>query len=177
MAPLVSLYISSTLDGYIARADGAIDWLTHIDENDTDYGYAEFYDSVDGILMGSTTFEMIQALGPWPYPEKPTFIFTNRLLKASASNIFSVSGDPEPIIHSDEFSQFSNLWLVGGSSLIGAFIEKCLIDEYLLTILPVVLGQGLRLFSTPVPEQWLDLLSCTQYDRGVLQLRYGRAGQ
>lgn len=177
MAPSVSLYISSTLDGYIARADGAIDWLTHIDENDTDYGYAEFYDSIDGLLMGSNTFEMIQTLGPWPYPEKPTFIFSNRTLKASSTNVYSVSGDPEHIIYSEEFSQFNRLWLVGGSALIGSCLQKGLIDEYVLTMLPVVLGQGLRLFATPVPEQWLTLVSCTQYERGVLQMRYNRIAQ
>ncbi|MBN1758791.1 MAG: dihydrofolate reductase [Chitinispirillaceae bacterium] len=176
MAPSISLYISSTLDGFIARADGAIDWLTRIDDNDTDYGYAEFFDSVDGIIMGSTTFEMIQALGPWPYPEKPTFIFTNRSLKASAENIYSVSGDPVQVVGSKAFSQFRKLWLVGGSALIGSFLKRGLIDEYIITILPVVLGQGLRLFASPVQEQWLSMVSCTPYDRGVLQLRYMRSG-
>ena len=174
MAPSISLYVSSTLDGFIARADGAIDWLTRIDDNDTDYGYAELNESVDGILMGSTTFEMIQALGPWPYTEKPTFIFTNRTLRASTGNIYSVSGDPLQVIGSKAFSQFGKLWLVGGSALIGSFLKRNLIDDYIITILPVVLGQGLRLFTSPVPEQWLTMVSCTQYDRGVLQVRYAR---
>lgn len=175
MAPSVSCYISSTLDGYIARADGAIDWLTRIDDTDTDYGYGEFYDSVDGLVMGSTTFEMIQALGPWPYSEKPSFIFTNRSLKANAPNAYSVSGDPIQVIGSSAFSQFRRLWLVGGSALIGTFLKRGLIDEYIITLLPVILGQGLRLFSSPVQEQWLSLTGCTQYDRGVLQMRYARS--
>jgi dihydrofolate reductase len=172
MAPSVCLYISSTLDGYIARADGAIDWLTRIDDNDTDYGYAELYDSVDGIIMGSTTFEMIQALGPWPYTEKPTFIFTNRSLKATSANVYAVSGDPAQVVGSKAFSRFRKLWLVGGSALIGTFVKRQLIDEFIITILPVVLGQGLRLFPSPVQEQWLSMVSCTPYDRGVLQVRY-----
>ena len=174
MAPSVSLYISSTLDGFIARSDGAIDWLTRIDENDTDYGYSGFYETVDGLIMGSNTFEMIHALGPWPYPDKPTFIFTNRSLKANSGNIFSVSGDPESIVRSEEFTSFRKLWLVGGSALIASCLQKGLIDEYIITMLPVVLGQGLRLFPSPAPEQWLSLSSFVQYDRGVLQMKYSR---
>lgn len=174
MAPSVSCYISCTLDGYIARADGAIDWLTRIDDADTDYGYGEFYNSVDGIIMGSTTFEMVLSLGPWPYSEKPAFIFTNRALKANAQNAYSVSGDPRQVVGSTAFSQFRKLWLVGGSALIGSFLKRGLIDEYIITFLPVILGQGLRLFASPVQEQWLALTACTQYDQGVLQMRYAR---
>ncbi|MBN1577185.1 MAG: dihydrofolate reductase [Chitinispirillaceae bacterium] len=172
MAPSVSLYISNTLDGFIARADGAIDWLTRIDEIDTDYGYAAYYDSIDGLIMGSTTFELIRSLGPWPYPGKPSFVFTRRDLQAESGNIYFVTGDPQQIVGSKELSRLKRLWLVGGSALIASCLKKNLVDEYILTVLPVLLGHGLRLFPSPVAEQWLSLVSCRTYDRGVLQLHY-----
>ena len=176
MAPSVSLYISSTLDGYIARADGSIDWLTSIDDNDTDYGYANYYKTIDGLLMGSTTFEMICSLGPWPYADKPTFVFTRRNLQAEMQNVYFIVGDPQQVLSSADFSQFRRLWLVGGSTLIASCLKKGLIDEYVLTILPVILGHGLRLFSSPVPEQWLTMDSCQHYERGVLQIHYVKTG-
>lgn len=175
MVPLIHLYIATTLDGYIARADGAIDWLTSIDENNTDYGYASFYDSVDAIMMGSTTYELIRSFGPWPYEDKPAFVFTRRSLQSTLPNIYFVSGDPQQVISSTAFSQFKRVWLVGGSALVASFQKKNLIDEYLLTVLPVVLGHGLRLFSSPIAEQWLALKACNQFAGGVLQLQYIRA--
>jgi dihydrofolate reductase len=177
MPPKVSLYISSTLDGFIARADGAIDWLIDFDDSDTDYGYADYYDSVDGLLMGSATFEMIRSLGPWPYNGKPAFVFTRRELAAEERDIYFYSGDPRQVIGSREFSGLGKLWLVGGSSMIAACIRKDLIDEYIITQLPVVLGHGLRLFPSPAPELWLHMTDCSSYDRGVLQVRYERSIQ
>ncbi|MBN1309011.1 MAG: dihydrofolate reductase [Chitinispirillaceae bacterium] len=176
MAPSISLYISSTLDGFIARADGAIDWLTRIDENDTDYGYAAYYDSIDGLIMGSTTFELIRSLGPWPYPSKPTFVFTRRSLRVEGGNIHFVTGDPQQVVGSQQFLRFKRLWLVGGSALIASCLKRKLIDEYILTVLPVLLGHGLRLFPSPIAEQWLSLASCRTYERGVLQLHYRKIG-
>jgi len=172
MIPVVSLYIASTLDGYIARANGAIDWLTSIDDNDTDYGYSDFYKSIDALLMGSATFEMIQSFGAWPYGDKPTFVFTRRSLTTDLDNVFFVSGDPFQVISSQQFSSFQRVWLVGGSALIGSCLKKGIVNEYILTILPVILGHGLCLFPSPAPEQWLKLVSCLQYERGVLQLHY-----
>lgn len=174
MPPSVCVYISTTLDGYIARADGAIDWLTNIDENDTDYGYSKFYDTVDGLLMGSNTYELIRSLGPWPYSVKPSFVFTRRSLRSDGENIRFVAGDPAQVVRAPEMASFKRLWLVGGSSLIGGFVAKGVIDEYYLTILPVVLGHGLRLFPSPAPEHWLSMKSCRTYEGGVLQVLYRR---
>jgi dihydrofolate reductase len=172
--PQLSLYIAATLDGFIARADGAIDWLARIDENNTDYGYAAFYDSVDALIMGSTTYDFVASLGPWPYDDKPVFVFTRRTLTPASSNVFFVSGDPLQVIHSVAFTQFKKVWLVGGSALIASCQKKNCIDEYILTILPVLLGHGLRLFASPIAEQWLSAISCQQFEGGVLQVQYRR---
>ncbi len=174
MPPSVSVFISATLDGFIGRADGALDWLTQIDDSDTDYGYEEYYDSVDGVLMGSNTYEMISSLGPWPYSSKPSFVFTHRNLKACGTNIFFVSGDPLQLVSSRQLSSFRRLWLVGGSGLIANCLKRRLIDEYVITLLPVILGHGLRLFPSPIAEEWLSLAGFRTYDRGVIQLCYRR---
>lgn len=174
MAPSLILYIATTIDGCIARADGAIDWLTSIDEHNTDYGYADFYNSVDAVIMGSTTYEFVSSLGPWPYEDKPTFVFTRRTLQTECKNVYFVSGDPKQLVESNEFTKFNRVWLVGGSALIASFQKKNLIDEYILTILPVVLGHGLKLFASPISEQWLTMVGCQSFDGGVLQVQYQR---
>jgi dihydrofolate reductase len=177
MAPSLSLYIAATLDGFIARTDGSIDWLADIDENNTDYGYTPFYSSVDGVIMGSTTFELIQSFGPWPYSDKPTFVFTRRSLQTEIKNVFFVSGDPRQLLLSSEFEKFRKIWLVGGSALIASCLKKDMIDDFVLTILPLILGHGLRLFSSPISEQWLTMVACQQYEGGVLQIHYRKKSE
>lgn len=168
---MLSLYIAMTLDGYIARADGAIDWLTNIDNNNTDYGYDKFYQTIDAIIMGSTTYELITSFGVWPY-NKPVFVFTRRELSTEKQEISFVSGDPKQVLTSPQFASFKRVWLVGGSALIASCQKKNIIDEYILTTLPVILGHGLRLFSSPISEQWLTMVSCKQYKGGVIQAHY-----
>lgn len=174
MAPVVTLYIATTLDGFIARADGGIDWLTQVDDQDNDYGYEAFYNTVDGLLMGSATYDMINSFGEWPYPNKHTFVFTRRAMQSDRRDVHFIAGDPQQVVRSPQFERFKHLWLVGGSTLIADCVQKNLIDQYILTMVPLLLGHGLRLFPSPMPEQWLSLVSSEQFDRGILQLRLAR---
>lgn len=175
--PKTILYIASSLDGYIARADGSIDWLSMVDSEETDYGYAEFYAGVDAIAMGSRTYEQVLGFGDWPYPDKQTFVFTHRPLVRIAQDVSFTSQNPDDFIAELEPAGIRTLWLAGGADLVAGFMQHGLIDEYILSIIPVVLGEGIPLFRSPLPQRRLRLLESTDYATGLVQLHYQNASE
>lgn len=170
--PAVILYIATSLDGYIARADGSVDWLSMVDNQETDYGYADFYARVDAIAMGSRTYEQILDFDQWPYAGKQVFVFTHRPLEAVAQDVTFTEESPAEFVSGLDSAGVRTLWLVGGGDLVASFIEHRLIDEYIVSIIPIVLGDGIPLFKGPLPEQRLELLESTDYASGLVQLHY-----
>lgn len=169
MAHIV-LWIATSLDGYIADKNGSIDWLNQINNFGDDYGYHEFLDSVDLILMGKTTYEKVRALGTWPYDDKQTFVFSEEPLTSPQENISFVSGSVEQFIDQlNETNADASVWLVGGANLIAQFEKARLIDEYIITKAPQTLGEGLKL---SVDEEELIPQSEVKYPNGVVQKHY-----
>lgn len=173
MAHIV-LYIAASLDGYIARKDGAIDWLSMVEREGEDYGYDAFYDSVEAVITGSKTYEMGLGLKDWPYPGKKTFVLTRRTLRSDRTDVEFVSGDARTIVSGIEAQGFRRLWLVGGGATTRAFQRAGLIDEYILSTLPVILGEGIPLFPPLGSQQPLVLTGVKQYPSGLVQTRYVR---
>jgi dihydrofolate reductase len=143
MMPKTILYIASSLDGYIARADGGIDWLSVVDREGTDYGYSEFYAGVDAIAMGSRTYEQVLGFGEWPYPGRQVFVFTHRPLERISPDINLTEQDPNDLVHELDRAGIRTLWLAGGGGLVASFMQHRLIDEYIISIVPAVLGDGI----------------------------------
>ncbi|MEH1939460.1 MAG: dihydrofolate reductase family protein [Nostoc sp.] len=170
----VTLYIAASLDGYIARSDGGIDWLSILDTEGEDYGYAAFYDSIDAIVLGSKTYEVGLGFDEWPYPEKKSFVFTHRNLQSDREDIVFVCDTVKQALANIEAQGFENIWLVGGGALINSFLQHSLIDEYIISIIPTILGGGIQLFPPPTPEEKLELISSQQYPTGLLQAHYRR---
>jgi len=173
--PKVILYIASSLDGYIARADGSVDWLSLVDNQETDYGYSEFYARVDAIAMGSRTYEQVLDFDDWPYPGKPTFVFTHRPFAPIEQDVTLTDRSPDEFLSELDPAGVRTLWLAGGGDLVASFMQHKLIDEYILSIIPVVLGDGIPLFKGPLPEHRLELLQSTDYAAGLVQLHYRNA--
>src|SRR3989337_3340885 len=94
--------IATSLDGYIARKDGSIDWVSMVEASDTDYGYADFYQSVDVLVMGSRTYEQALGFGDWPYPGKPSYVFTTRNLTSERKDVIFTSAKPDTVIREME---------------------------------------------------------------------------
>ncbi len=170
--PEVILYIATSLDGYIARADGSVDWLSMVNNQETDYGYADFYARIDAIAMGSRTYEQVLDFDEWPYADKRVFVFTHRSLEAITESVTFTAQSPDEFVKELDFAGVHTLWLAGGGDLIASFLEHRLIDEYILSIIPVVLGDGIPLFKGPLPEHRLELLESTDYKAGLVQLHY-----
>lgn len=170
--PAVILYVATSLDGYIARADGSVDWLAMVENQDTDYGYADFYAGVDAIAMGSRTYEQVLDFDEWPYAGKQVFVFTHRTLEAVAQDVTFTAESPAEFVNGLDAAGIRTLWLAGGGDLVASFMEHGLIDEYIVSVIPVVLGDGIPLFKGPLPEHRLELLESVDYPSGLVQLHY-----
>ncbi|WP_053957463.1 dihydrofolate reductase family protein [Inediibacterium massiliense] len=176
MSRSIILYIATSLDGYIARNNGAVDWLSGNGENpNADNGYDAFYSTIDTIIMGRTTYEqIINVLSPniWVYEGKKCYVATTR--KSEIHNkVEFISNDITGFVRNLKKQQGKDIWLVGGGKLIDQFIKQDLIDKYIITMVPIILGDGLPLFLKENPEIKLRLIETKMVD-GMVELSYVR---
>ncbi len=180
----VTIHMVASLDGFIARKDGRVDWLETSDEfegGDTlDPEFVqEFVKTIDCYVMGSRTYETaldFEARGfGWSYGDKPTFVLTRRELPRTRESIEFYSGDLKTLIDVKLAPRYRNIWLVGGAMLCRRFLELGLVDEIKLTIAPVLLGEGLRLFAGSLPEEKWNLKNVVAYKNGFVELSYSAA--
>lgn len=144
------VYIATSLDGFIATSDGGLDWLEEIpNPEQSDYGYAEFMKSIDAIVIGRKTFDKVLSFGQWVY-HKPVFLLSNSLTKLP-EQIFGkaeiVRGDIKKIINQLNQNGYTNLYIDGGR-VIQSFLQEDLVDEMIITRVPILLGKGVPLFGT-----------------------------
>jgi dihydrofolate reductase len=168
----ITLYIATSIDGYIATPEGGVDWLMSVEQEGEDYGYGAFYESVDGLLIGRSTYDQILTFGDWPYPGKPAYVFTHRPAEIERDDVFFVKGDPGPVVARLQAQGHRRLWLVGGAGLTHHFFQQGLIDEIILSVIPVILGDGIPLFRAGLPTQAYTLLSSQSYPSGLVSLHY-----
>lgn len=167
--PRVALYIAMTLDGYIARTDGAFDWLSAVEQPGEDYGYRAFYDSVDAVVMGRGSFDVCARFSSWPYPDRPSYVFTTRGTAAAQPHVEFVSGAIAPVLEHLAAQGHRRVWLLGGGVLARAFQAEGVLDEYIISVVPMLLGSGLRMFPSPWMEERLRLVESRSYPSGLVQ--------
>ncbi|MEO1211279.1 MAG: dihydrofolate reductase family protein [Cyanobacteria bacterium J06638_20] len=172
MSQSVILYIALSLDGYIATADGSVEWLSPFEAEDEDYGYAPFFDSIDGLVMGRVTYEQVLGFGDWVYGEKPCWVCTGRSLEPPQPNITITNQSPAQLVQTIQQQGVQRLWLVGGGQLVTGFREAGLISEFILSWMPVLLGKGIPLFSGEERMETLQLIKSQVFDSGVIQTHY-----
>ena len=164
-------YIATSLDGFIARSDGSVDWLPQSKQGGEDYGYSDFYNSVDALVIGRVTYEQILGFGDWPYPNNPTFILTSSSLTTNRNDVKIVAAIDQLI---DELNQsgYRHIWLVGGGTTAGKFLDNQLIDRVIQTIVPIALGEGIPLFVGHTIERELQIERTCQFADGFVQISY-----
>ncbi|GAA0179532.1 dihydrofolate reductase family protein [Clostridium sediminicola] len=176
MSRSIILYIAVSLDGYIAKANGAVDWLGGESDNpNIDNGYEDFYKTIDTVVMGRTTYEqVINELSPdvWVYEGKKCYVATTRKSEIDDRAEF-ITEDIALFVNKLKEEQGKDIWLVGGGKLIDQFIKKDLIDKYVVTIIPTILGDGIPLFLKENPEIKLRLVETKTTD-GMVELSYVR---
>ena len=157
LMPKITLYIATSLDGYIAREDGGIDWLPEFAES----GYDAFYKSIDTVIMGKTTYDQVLTFGEYQYKDKKSFVFTTTN-QTKDENVEFVS-DVNKFVKDDFPGVGKNIWLVGGAQIIASFLKQKVVDEIIVTIIPVLLGRGIPLFKNIESDTKLELIKTTKY--------------
>jgi dihydrofolate reductase len=161
----VILGLGISLDGYIARKSGAVDWLSM----DWDYDWTAFFKQIDAVLMGRKSWDVALAMTPPekrnsnPYGATETYVFSNTLETSGVAGVEIVSGDLKTFVGKLKAKDGKNIWLSGGGSLAKSFLDENLVDEIHLGIAPHLLGSGLPLFSELEREIPLRLISCKTY--------------
>jgi dihydrofolate reductase len=177
-------YCAATLDGYIADPDDGLEWLTGYQGSfdgpgaePMKGGYDRFYEGVGALVMGSATYEWIlDELDGWPYERKPTWVLSSRDLPRPPREDVDVRFANAQVadLH-DEMTAAAgerNLWVVGGGNVASQFADKGLLDEVIVTVVPVVLGEGKPLFDRPVPGGPMQLTGSRAFDTGMVEVRY-----
>jgi dihydrofolate reductase len=170
--PRCSVFIASSLDGFIARPDGAIDWLSIVETPGEDYGYARFFAGVDALILGRRTYDTALGFSAWPYDGKRCVVFTHDPPPGRHGESFH-AGPAAPLLAQLHEAGVRRAYVDGGA-LIRSFLREDLIDDITLSIVPVLLGGGIRLFDTSVPELRLRLTDSRAFASGLVQVRYER---
>ena len=168
-------YAAASLDGQIATRDGGIEWLPPIEADGEDYGYRDFYASVDAVLMGSRTYEQAMRHAEWAYPGKPCWVFTRRPLQAVSPEVTLTAGPPEKIVEEIAGRNLKRAWIVGGGKLASSFRERGLIGAYGIGLIPAILGGGIPLLAPHGGVEKLMLSGCQTYPDGTVMLWYRKA--
>lgn len=167
-----SVYIATSLDGFIARESGELDWLMVATTSSDDHGYAAYMASIDTLVMGRNTFEKVLTFGEWPYPHKRVVVLSSTLQQAHAGPHVEVH--PGPLAELIDYLQESgakSLYLDGGQ-VVQSFLREGRVDELTITRIPVLLGSGIPLFGTLGKDVLLQHMRTTTFENGFVQSTY-----
>ena len=181
----VVYYAAATLDGFIAESDHTLDWLTKYEGSYEGDGaepmkgsYDRFYEGIGALVMGSATYEFVlDEVSEWPYSGKPSWILSSRDLPLpegeDEDGVRIVSGAVNDI-HDEVVAAAGHrdIWVVGGGNVVSQYVDAGLLEEVLVTVTPVVLGEGKPLFDRRVPGGPMQLLGTRTWDTGMVELRY-----
>ena len=168
------LYIATSLDGYIATANEDLDWLGVVEQSGEDYGYGAFKETVDTVIMGRRTYDKVVSMGvPDPHPDKTLYVIT-RTRQASLGNIHFHSGDPVALVKQLKSEPGKDIYCDGGAQLVNVLMQHDLFDAFIISYIPIMLGEGIRLFADGRPQQNLRLVSAKSFPKGLVQVCYER---
>lgn len=168
----VILYIASSLDLYIAKPDDDLSFLSMVEKEGEDYGYNQFIDSVDTVIIGRKTYDWVMKHVPeFVHKDKDSFVIT-RTTKPSEGKIQFYTGDLKELVIRLKQKEGKNIFVDGGAEIVNELMKHHLIDEIILSIIPVILGEGIKLFKDGIPEEKLILESSKSFDTGLVQLHY-----
>ena len=174
---VIVYYVAASLDGFIGTLEGGFDWLAPFEKRVEDHGYAEFYATVDAVLVGGRTYDACLEHGEWPFPGKPCWVLTRQDRKVPRPEVTFTDREPLEMARELERRAVKRAWLVGGGELAGAFREAGLIDEYVISHIATIIGDGIPIFGFSSAKEDLTLLGSKTYPDGVVQSHYRRAAR
>jgi len=170
----IILFIATSLDGYIARENGSIDWLF----SDQDYGYSNFMQRIDNLLIGGKTFRQMLSFNDNSTSHLRNFVFT-RSPQTDVPDYFTlvnrdIAGFTEKLKNE---KQGRDIWLVGGAEIISQLLSHLLIDEFIISIHPIILGRGIPLFRDIGASHTFQMVRCQRYSTGLVQVVYRKQNE
>jgi len=173
----VILFIAASLDGYIAKTGDNMDFLSIVEQKGEDYGYNEFIKTVDTVILGRKTFDWVMKQVPqFPHADKDTYIIT-RTARPDDGKIKFYTGDLKELVLTLKAGNGKNIFVDGGAEVVHSLLKEKLVDEFYISVIPILLGEGVRLFKDGRPEQKLKLISSKHFEKGLVQLQYQLADQ
>ena len=172
----ISLFIATSLDGYIAKPNDDLGFLKLVEKEGEDYGYAKFTSTVDSIIIGRKTYDyVLKEIGSSHYDngQRDVYVIT-RTQRPSVGRTTFYSGSLTELVKRLKSENGKNIYCDGGAEIINELLKHDLIDEFIISVIPVFLGNGTRLFKDGRPEQSLEFLTAKTFDTGLTQLQYKR---
>lgn len=170
----VILYIATSLDGFIAKPNDDLSFLEIVAQEGEDYGYSNFIETVDTVIIGRKTYDwVINAVSYFPHADKNSYVIT-RTSKPDIGKVKFYTGNLKTLVTNLKAEAGKNIFVDGGAEIVNALMKDNLIDEFYISVIPVFLGEGTRLFKEGRPEQQLKLISTKQFGKGLVQLHYVR---
>lgn len=172
MARKCIVYVAMSLDGFIATSDHSLDFLKSVEKEGADYGYNEFMDTIDTVLMGRKTYDKVMSMvDVFPHSTLQAYIITQNS-KPSLGNLHFYNEDLNELILSLKSQQGKDIFIDGGAFLVNSLLKLNAIEEIVVSIVPYLLGNGVALFQNSVQNINLNLISCKHFSSGLVQLRY-----
>ena len=175
----LAIFIATSLDGYIAKPNDDLGFLKSVEKEGEDYGYAEFIATIDTIILGRKTYDyVLKEIGHSHYDNdnngvRNVYVIT-RTERPSVGKTTFYTGDLTELVQQLKAGKGKNIYCDGGAEIIDELLKNDLIDEFIISVIPVLVGNGTRLFKDGRPEQKLALISTKQFDTGLTQLHYKR---
>jgi len=164
------VHIAASLDGFIAGPGGDVAWLAPFPAEA--YGHDAFLETIETVILGRASYEQVLRFGDWPFGAKRTIVLTTRPIDAAAEGVEAYAGDVGAIAAELREAGGGDTWVMGGASVVRAFLDAGLIDEIELFIVPRLLGAGIPLFTRSPHQSALALIEARSYTDGVVQLLY-----
>ncbi|QDH80260.1 dihydrofolate reductase [Echinicola soli] len=174
----LSLFIATSLDGFIAGPNDDLSFLASVEKEGEDYGYAEFTARVDTIIVGRKTYDyVLRTIGPGHYDngDRDVYVIT-RKARPNEGKVTFYSADLTELVKSLKSRNGKHIYCDGGAEVIDELLKNDLIDEMIISVVPILVGEGTRLFKEGRPEQTLELVNAKNFDTGLVQLMYKRKG-
>lgn len=175
----LSLFIATSLDGYIAKPNDDLSFLKLVEKEGEDYGYAEFTAKIDTIILGRKTYDyVLKEIGTSHYDngQQDVYVIT-RTARPGLGRTTFYTGKLNELVQRLKSDGGKNIYCDGGAEIINELLQNDLIDEFIISVVPILVGNGTRLFKDNRPEQQLELISSKSFDTGLIQLHYKRKRQ
>jgi len=165
------LYIAVSVDGFIADSDGGLDFLSMVETEGEDYGYGAFMDQIDTVIMGRKTYDKILSMGVAnPHADKTLYVLSRSM--SDKEGVHRFEGPVADLVSNLKATEGKSIFCDGGADTIQQLLKENLMDTIILSIIPVLLGEGIRLFDGNYPSSRLQLIKTQSFSSGLVQLEY-----